>query len=250
MGHDETSVIDQRTTTAATPARVLRRKRPAVIAGAAAAVVAIAVGAVVWTTNDGNATSAADRSTGTVESSQPAATPSDAAPSVPAAPAPADASATAAGTPAAPSAGNVSKPPAPAPAPSGWEPRTFQGVTFSVPPGATAPDLQDPGNADAPATFAWTGPSIGDGVNAQITVRFFPAAQAPTLGPEYQSVTVPGADQAHVRTGDVPGSEPPLTAVDLHILSGGRFINLVGMFPAGPAGEQTIRDLLASLSVG
>jgi hypothetical protein len=41
-----------------------------------------------------------------------------------------------------------------------------------------------------------------------------------------------------------------MTAVDVQVLSGGRFISIVGMFADGPGGQQMVRDLLASLSVG
>ena len=248
MGHDQTSVIDAQTTTVEATSRLaVRRRRPAIVAAAAAGVIALAVGAVVWSTSGSTPTSAESRATGTPRSSAPAAV-SDAAPSVPAAPVPPGGSETGPKSSAAPSAAKPSTPAAAAPVPPAWTSRTFQGVTFAVPPGATAPDLQDPGNADAPATFAWTGPAFSDGVNAQITIRFYPADQAPAPAPEYRSVTVPGADQAHVRTGTI--SDPPLTAVDVQVLWGGRFVDIVGMFAAGPDGEQMARALLASLSVG
>jgi hypothetical protein len=41
-----------------------------------------------------------------------------------------------------------------------------------------------------------------------------------------------------------------MTAVDVQVLAGSRFISIVGMFAAGPEGEQMVRSLLASLSVG
>ena len=246
MGHDQTSVIDAQTTPVekTTPPSVRRNRRLAV----AAAVVAVAAGAVVWTTS-GTDPASADRAARdhAVASASPAA-PSDAAPDPSAAPTAAEPSANAV-TGSAPSAGKASTPVAPAPAPAGWESRTFQGVTFSVPPGAVAPDAQDPGNADVPPSFVWTGPSIGGGANAQITVRIMPGDQAPALGPEYQSITVPGTDQGHMRTGEI-ASEPPMTAVDVHVLAGGRFINVVGMFAAGPEGDQAVRDLVASLRIG
>ncbi|HEV7186971.1 MAG TPA: hypothetical protein VGN28_03680 [Blastococcus sp.] len=242
-----TSVIDPKTTTGGTttPPSLRRNRRLAV----AAAVLAVAAGAVVWITVGTDPASADRHTTAQATASRSAAAPSLAAPSgspAPTAPAAADPAVTAS---AAPSAAKAPNSAAVAPAPAGWESRTFQGVTFSVPPGAVAPDAQDPGNADVPPSFVWTGPSVGDGSNAQITVRILPADQAPTLGSEYQVVTVPGADQAHLRTGSID-SQPPMTAVDVNIVAANRFINVTGMFAAGPVGEQMVRDLVASLRIG
>lgn len=247
MGQDSTSVIDARTTTVGTttPPSVRRHRRLAV----AAAVLALAAGATAWITVGTDSASADRQAPGQARASASAAASPDAAPSSSAAPTAADPSANAvAGSPSSAATGPATAA-APAPAPAGWEPRTFQGLGFSVPPGAVAPDVQDPGNADVPPSFVWTGPAVGDGANAQITVRVFPADQAPALGPEYQSLTVAGAEQAHLRTGAID-SQPPMTAVDVHILAGGRFINVAGMFASGPAGEQMVRDLVASLRIG
>ena len=46
------------------------------------------------------------------------------------------------------------------------------------------------------------------------------------------------------------GFEPPTVTVDVHMLTGGRYVNLVATFAAGPEGEQMARDLIASLSIG
>jgi hypothetical protein len=253
MGQDQTSVIDAQTTAGetASPPAVRRNRRLAV----AAAVVALAAGAVGWITV-GTDTASADRAaSGKAGASASAASSSAAAPTLPAAPTSAAPTSAAAST-NAPGAGTASSAgtgaagvAAPAPGPAGWESRTFQGVTFSVPPGAAAPDAEDPGNADVPPSFVWTGPSLGEGTNAQITVRIQAADQAPAPGPEYQSITVPGADQGHMRTGAID-SQPPMTAVDVQILAGSRFINVSGMFASGPAGEQMVRDLVASLRIG
>jgi hypothetical protein len=248
MGQDQTSVIDAKTTTVETtsPLNVRPHRRLAV----AVAVVAVAAGAIVWITAGGDTASADREASGKAAASASASSPSDVAPSASAAPTSANPSANAPSVGSAPfaKAGSGSAP-APASLQAGWESRTFQGVTFAVPPGAQSPDVLDPGNADAPPSFVWTGPAVGDDINAQITVWIYTADKAPTLGAEYQPITVPGADKAQLRTG-ATGSEPPLTAADVHILSGGRYINLVGMFAAGPAGEQMVRDLVASLSLG
>jgi hypothetical protein len=247
MGQDQTSVIDAQTTSVGTTTQPsVRRNRR--IAVAAAAVLAVAAGAVVWITV-GTDPASADRQASGKAGASASASSSEAAASASAPPsAGPSAAAPSAGT-ASPATAGPATAAAPAPAPAGWEPRSFQGLSFSVPPGAVAPDVADPGNADVPPSFVWTGPSIGDGTNAQITVRVFPADQAPALGPEYQSITVPGADQGHMRTG-VIDSQPPMTAVDVHLIAGGRFINVAGMFASGPAGEQMVRDLVASLRIG
>jgi hypothetical protein len=248
MGQNETSVIDAQTTAAETgcPSAGRRNRRLAV----AAAVVAVAAGAVVWITVGGNQASAERQDAAAARSGESVTSLSGAGPSASAAPTSADPSANVPSAGTAPSAAAGSaRSTAPAPLPAGWELRTFQGLTFSVPPGAVAPDVQDPGSADVPPSFVWTGPSVGGGTNAQITVRVLPADQAPPLGPEYEGVTVPGADEGHLRTGAID-SQPPMTVVDVNIRAGNRFVDVAGMFAAGPAGEQLVRDLVASLRMG
>jgi hypothetical protein len=258
MGRDETSVIDvqptvgseQQTPAAGTtpPAPAARPRRRRILVGATA-VAAVAAAAVVWSTVGGD-TAAADRGdTGTTRAEESAAAPSEATASESAAAVETAAPQAATGAGAAPSAAaSPSAPKAEAP-PAGWETRSFQGVSFSVPPGAQSPDVTDPGNADAPALFMWNGPSLGGDVSSQIAVWIHPAGDAPTLGTDYQVITVPGADQAHMFTGPI-GSEPPSVGVDMHIIAGDRFINIVGQFAVGSAGEQMVRDLIASVSVG
>ena len=46
------------------------------------------------------------------------------------------------------------------------------------------------------------------------------------------------------------GTDPASITVDVHMLTADRRINLVAMFPPGPAGEQMVRDLIASVSIG
>jgi hypothetical protein len=249
MGHDETAVIDERTTAEPPSPQAGRRKRRLAVAAAVAVVAVGAVGAVAWSTIDGNPVAAERPDAATGPSRGSAAASSDAAPTATTVPPETETSHGGSAAGSTPPAGAAPSTAQPAALPAGWESRTFQGVTFAVPPGAQSPDFLDPGNADAPANFVWTGPSLGDGTNAQISVWIYPADRAPALGAEYRSITVPGADQAHMRTGAM-SSEPPLTAVDVHVLAGGRFINVVGMFAGGPAGEQMTRDLIASLSLG
>ena len=155
---------------------------------------------------------------------------------------PAPASTSAAGAPGTAGSGASSLP-------AGWEARTFQDVTFAVPPGATGADVVDPGNADAPALFSWTGPSLGGGFDSHVSMWIYSAGGAPTLGPEYQAVTVPGADKAHMWTGPTGGGQASIT-VDVHIVAGSRYINLNAAVAPGAAGEQMVRDLVAAVVVG
>ena len=133
--------------------------------------------------------------------------------------------------------------------PAGWEARTFEGVTFAVPPGATPPDVVDPGNADVPALFSWNGPSLGGEVHSHVSMWIYATGEAPTLGAEYQAITVPGATTAHMWTGPTGGGQASIT-VDVHIVAGSRYLNLNAAVAPGAAGEQMVRDLVASVVVG
>jgi hypothetical protein len=261
---DDASGTDRRTSVLDRPEDRATPRTPAVaepeprdrvgiaLMGVATAVTAAAVVAIVWVTSGGDEAS-------TARTYDAARTPSATAPATSdvVLPAPVTPSAPAATTTGAPAPGTASAPGTAAPStatggtavPAGWEPRTFEGVTFAVPPGATAPDVVDPGNADAAALFSWTGPSLGGEVYSQVSMWVYPAANAPTLGPEYQPITVPGADRAHMFTGPT-GGDPASTVVDVHVLAGSRYVNLTATVAPGAAGEQTVRDLVASLSVG
>jgi hypothetical protein len=224
-----------------------RRRGPIV---AVALVTAAAATAAVVVLTSGGDDPAPTRATDAVRTPAATATldpvlpaPASPAPGVatpPTTPAPGAAPAPGAGTPA---------PGASTSLPAGWENRTFQGVTFAVPPGATQPDLVDPGNADAPALFSWTGPSLGSETFSFVSIWIYPADGAPTLGPEYTAITVPGAERAHMWTGPT-GNEPASTTVDVHVLAGDRFINLTAALAPGAAGEQMVRALVASLTIG
>jgi hypothetical protein len=215
----------------------------------AVGIAAAAIAAIVFLTSGDDEPTTSPRAYEPVRTSAVTAT-ATTSPALPSATASAPAEPTTAGTPApgtasAPAAGSTGSQALPA----GWEGRTFQGVTFAVPPGATQPDLVDPGNADAPAFFSWTGPSLGGEIYSHISMWVSPASGAPTLGTEYQAITVPGADRAHMWTGPT-GGQPASTTVDVHVVAGSRYINLTATVAAGAAGEQTIRDLVASLAVG
>jgi hypothetical protein len=253
MGHlDNTSVTDRPAATPPAPAPIDEPRDRGWIALLAIGVAAVATAVVVIVTSGSDEPSAAERANDAVRTPAATATatldPALPAPANPTAPVgTAGTQAPGASAPAAGSSGASSG--ATTGLPAGWEPRTLQGVTFAVPPGATQPDLTDPGNADAPALFNWTGPSLGGEVYSHVSVWVQSASGAPTLGPEYRTITVPGAAQARMWTGPT-GAEPATTTVDVHVLVGDRFINLVGTFAAGAAGEQAVRDLVASLSIG
>ena len=95
----------------------------------------------------------------------------------------------------------------------------------------------DPGNADAPALFSWNGPSLGGEVYSHVSMWIYATGEAPTLGAEYQAITVPGATKAHMWTGPTGGGQASIT-VDVHIVAGSRYINLNAAVAPGAAGEQ------------
>ena len=77
----------------------------------------------------------------------------------------------------------------------------------------------------------------------------YATGEAPTLGAEYRSITVPGADTGpHVDRSH--RRRPASITVDVHIVAGGRYINLNAAVAPGAAGEQMVRDLVASIVVG
>ncbi|RFU22336.1 hypothetical protein [Geodermatophilus marinus] len=141
--------------------------------------------------------------------------------------------------------------------PAGWEPRSFQGVTFAVPPGARTPDVVDETTARdwmSGPSFTWHGPLISGDVHSTVEITIvdtYEGGLPPLDGGAH--VTVPGADAAY---GDV---EPPLDVLEweevdswtawLAVLDGDRQIRVSATFPPGPAGEQMGRDLIASLAV-
>ena len=149
----------------------------------------------------------------------------------------------------APAPGTAAPGTATAAVPGGWETRTFEGVTFAVPPGATSADVVDPGNADAPALFSWNGPALGGDVHSHVSMWIYGTGGAPELGAEYTQITVPGADRAHMWTGPT-GTEPASTTVDVHLVAGSRYINLVATVAPGAEGEEIVRKLVASVVVG
>ena len=173
---------------------------------------------------------------------------------------------------ATPSRGEVAVPSTPAPTtaeaapttpppaettglPAGWEPRTFEGVEFAVPPGARMADTVDmrPVNSfmDGPS-LTWNGPALGGGEYSYVKVMVvatFEAGLTPVDGGEW--FTVPGAESAYggIDTTDHTGAPTGTTTLWMHLLDGDRQIVVDAQFPVGETGMQMARDVIASLSV-
>lgn len=256
MSDEKTTVLDTRpvpttdaTGTQQTDAGRMGWKGPVALLSVASMIAAL----VVWIFGGDPAPTepaAADR-TSTAVSLPTAAAPVTTDPGAPApAPAPPPAEAPAPGAAPAPAPGTAaqSAPATTSTLPAGWEPRTFQGVRFAVPPGARMADVVDEGGNGASPLFAWNGPAVGGDIYSQISMWVLPADGA-TPPDVYQPVSIPGAGQSFVLIGP-GGTQPETVTVDLHMLTGDRHINLFAMFAAGPAGEQMVQDLIASVVVG
>ena len=141
--------------------------------------------------------------------------------------------------------------------PDGWEPRTFQGVTFAVPPGARSADavtdLPVSSWTDGPS-LVWNGPHLGGDLYSSVNVTVtqpFEGGLPPRGGGRW--FTVPGASSAYgnietsLMTDGVAQAER--TVVWLEMLAGDRVVHLDAVFDGGPSGEQMARDLIASIVV-
>jgi hypothetical protein len=135
--------------------------------------------------------------------------------------------------------------------PSGWEQRTYQGMTFAVPPHARKAD----GVGGNPQTFSWNGPRLGhDKAYASVIVtvrdRHGDIPQDVDRG-----VTVPGA--VAVRTGigpaqlvlDDPDDTFEVTSGTFQLFTARSVVVFGVQFAGGPEGEQMARDLLASVDL-
>lgn len=219
-----------------------RRQRLARIGlvGVAAATVAIVVGV---TTAIGTVTASSDGEVARPTTSAPATTTTDAAPTTP-----------------PPAAEPVVPSGEPTGLPAGWEWRTFQGVKFAVPPGARIADAVDehsePSFMDGPS-FTWNGPPLGadEYSYVEVTVREPFEGGPPPRDGDFFRPSIPGADEAngYVQTrDDDPGTGRPTverTVAGVQFMAGGRLVGINAQFPAGPAGQQMGRALIASLSV-
>ncbi|TQN37846.1 hypothetical protein FHU33_4513 [Blastococcus colisei] len=141
---------------------------------------------------------------------------------------------------------------------AGWELRSFQGVSFAVPSGARAADTVDlrPVTSwyEGPS-LTWNGPALGGGEYSHVKVSItetFEGGLTPADGGEW--FTVPGAESAYGGIDYWTGTEGLGPTVEsytfwLQVLAGDRQIHVSGTFPAGEAGEQMARDLLASIVI-
>jgi len=137
--------------------------------------------------------------------------------------------------------------------PLGWEERSFHGMTFAVPPGARMPDEIEEGD---PSYFTWNGPGLGlEGTYATvlITVREHHGDIPPQDGAE--AVPVPGALRVRYGVGPVEygtaASDGTVEATygAVQIWTADAFVMVGVTLPAGPAGEQMARDLVASIDL-
>ncbi|SOE00504.1 hypothetical protein [Blastococcus haudaquaticus] len=148
------------------------------------------------------------------------------------------------------------------PVPAGWERRTFQGVTFAVPPGSRTADTIDesaePSFMEGPS-LTWNGPSLGDGEYSLVTVRLLEPFEGglPPMDGDYFLPVVPGGTDTHAFVLTLGPDNDPIpgrttverTSFGVQILAGDRRVVIGGQFPAGAAGEQMARDVIASIAV-
>jgi hypothetical protein len=142
--------------------------------------------------------------------------------------------------------------------PNGWEPRTFQGVTFAVPPGArsadSVTDLPVSSWTDGPS-LVWNGPHLGGDLYSSVNVTITQAFEGglPPRGGGH-AFSVPGAEVAYgnIETSQMSDgvAQAERTVVWLAMLDGDRVVHLDAVFDGGPAGEQMAQDLVASLALG
>jgi hypothetical protein len=141
--------------------------------------------------------------------------------------------------------------------PDGWEPRTFRGVTFAVPPGARADDTVTDlpvSSWDGPSVI-WNGPHLGGDLYSSVNVTItqpFEGGLPPRGGG--RPFTVPGAETAYGNIETALMSDGVVkaerTVVWLEVLAGDRVVNLDAVFDGGPSGQKMAEDLVASMAVG
>lgn len=133
--------------------------------------------------------------------------------------------------------------------PAGWEPRSFQGVTFGVPPGSSAADyvMPVPPQGD-PATFVWYGPALpGVTIRRTIEVRI-DALRGAFSFEGSEPVAVRGAREAYVSfTPDIDAPGVSVMALDARTADG--VLHLDARVPTGPEGEQIGRALIATIDL-
>jgi hypothetical protein len=142
--------------------------------------------------------------------------------------------------------------------PDGWESRTFQGVTFAVPPGARSADsvtaLPVSSWTDGPS-LVWNGPHLGGDLYSSVNVTItqpFEGGLPPRGGGRW--FTVPGARSAYgnietsLMTDGVAQAER--TVVWLEVLAGDRVVHVDAVFDGGPSGQQMAQNLVESIVIG
>jgi hypothetical protein len=160
-------------------------------------------------------------------------------------------------SPAAPttSAAPVTEPAGPF---DGWESRTFEGITFAVPPGSrTADTVEQPAELswlDGP-TLTWHGPVLSGGLSANVQVELletFEGGLTPVDGGAW--FTIPGADSAYggiesPTVDDGTGTQVTTTSVWMYVLDGDRQFRVGADFAGDATGRQMADYLVASLAV-
>jgi hypothetical protein len=151
-------------------------------------------------------------------------------------------------TPTTDPAPPVDEPPATT-LPAGWEPRSFQGVTFGVPPGSREADyvMPVPPQGD-PATFVWYGPAFpGEMILQTIEIRI-DALRGTFFFEGSEPVAVRGAQEAYVSFS--PSIDAPeVTGMALDARTADGVLHLDARIPTGPEGEQIGRDLIATIDL-
>jgi len=141
--------------------------------------------------------------------------------------------------------------------PAGWEPRTFQGVDFAVPPGARSDDtfIDVPVSSwtDGPLLI-WNGPQLSTDAYSSVSVMIaepFQGGLPPRGGG--RSFTVPGAEKAYgnIETTTMTDSVGPAerVVVWLELLADDHLVQVDAVFDGGDRGRQMGQQLIDSLSL-
>jgi hypothetical protein len=135
--------------------------------------------------------------------------------------------------------------------PTGWERRTFQGITFAVPPGAVqADDVWPPSPDGDGAIFSWTGAQLDGGPMQTISMRVTGLGNSFVAPEGSEPVIVRGAAEAYISFAPRYGSNPAVvTSMAFVARTAAGAIDVTAYLPPGPAGEQRARDLIASIDV-
>jgi hypothetical protein len=144
--------------------------------------------------------------------------------------------------------------------PDGWEPRSFLGVSFAVPPGARMPDYMSeapPIESDGGPGFGWAGPQVDDWGYEAIAVTTDARGYGAFPAPEgAEPITVPGAQAAWLRT-DTTTVFNPSDSNDtfeeiewnLTVATEHRRVRVTATFRADAAGEEKARQVIESVAV-